>query len=151
MMGLRVIAPKPILSQDPYPVFNIADASLVELIAERHFEKPKESNAELFAPQPSFEDKLPPEPKPTKEAVQQAIKDQYKAVLDTWKAPKWKATEVKTFVNLWESSIKWNVSAGFNSSATGGLADIAAIPEKTREQFMNIYMAPPLLAAVKVS
>ncbi|PCD29826.1 hypothetical protein FGRA07_10830 [Fusarium graminearum] len=151
MMGLRVIAPKPTLSQDPYPVFDVADASLVELTAEKHFEKPKDSNAKLFAPQPSFEDQLPTEPKPTDEAIQKAIKDQYEAVLEAWKAPAWEATDVKAFVNLWESSLKWDVAAGFNSGSTGGLADIAAIPEKTKEQFMDIYMAPPLLSAAVVA
>lgn len=69
MMGIRVIAPKPILSEDPYPVFNVADASLVELIAERHFSKPQASNADLFAPQSSFKDNLPSKPKPTEEKV----------------------------------------------------------------------------------
>lgn len=151
MMGIRVIAPKPILSQDPYPVFNVADASLVELVADRHFHKPQASNAELFAPQPSFEDKLPSEPKPTEEEVQQAVRKQYEAVKTTWEEPLWKAPEVKTFVEVWENALKWNVDAGFNSAATHGLSDIAAIPKNMKEQFMDTYMAPPLLAAVKVA
>jgi hypothetical protein len=145
MMGLRVTAPKPILSQDPYPKFDIADASLVELTAERYFKKPKDSNAKLFAPQPSFEDRLPPDP--TKEETQQALKYQYDAVLEAWKAPVWEATDVKTFVSLWMSSLGWNVAAGSDGSSVGGLAEIAAIPEKTAEHFQDLYVAPALLAA----
>ncbi|KAI8207724.1 hypothetical protein K4K52_002067 [Colletotrichum sp. SAR 10_76] len=145
MMGLRVTAPKPILSHDPYPIFDVVDANLVELTAERHFEKPKDSNAKLFAPQPSFEDHLPPNP--TEEDIEQAIKDQYDSVLGKWKAPMWEATDVKTFVNLWQSSLGWDVAAGRKGGSDGGLADIAAIPEKTAEQFGDLYVAPPLLAA----
>ncbi|KAK7935993.1 hypothetical protein PG985_001488 [Apiospora marii] len=80
MMGLRITAPKPILSPDPYPAFDVADATLVELDAERHFEKPKVSNAKLFAPQPSLEDQLPPDPED--EVRKKAISDQYDAVLE---------------------------------------------------------------------
>ncbi|KAK7995737.1 hypothetical protein PG990_014510 [Apiospora arundinis] len=148
MMGLRVTAPKPIISQDPYPIFDVADASLVGLTAERHLTKPKKSNTKLFAPQPSFEDQLPPDP--TEEARQKAISNQYKAVLDHWKTPVWDKTAVKTFVNLWESSFGWSVVAGVGGIANGsggGLADIAAIPEKTAAHFADLYVAPPLLAA----
>ncbi|KAH6980177.1 hypothetical protein EDB82DRAFT_510319 [Fusarium venenatum] len=59
MMGPRIIAPKPILSCDPYLVFDIADATLIKPTADHSFEKQKKTNNKLSAPRPSLEDKLP--------------------------------------------------------------------------------------------
>lgn len=58
---------------------------------------------------------------------------------------------MKSFMEVWKKALKWDVNTGFNSAATHGLANITAIPEEMKKQFMDIYMAPPLLATVQVA
>ncbi|KAL8372578.1 hypothetical protein RB595_002087 [Gaeumannomyces hyphopodioides] len=122
LMGVLVTAPKPIKSRDNLPVYNIADATLVRLTAEKVFPKPAASNAD-------WEPAEPP-----KDAV-----EHYGAVLEVWKKPTLGSGGRRGFVDSWASAFGW----GQDKMA----GKMGAMPKKIRSRFEKLYVAAPLMTA----
>lgn len=122
LMGVLVTAPKPIKSRDNLPVYNIADATLVRLTAEKLFPKPAPSNAD-------WEPAEPP-----KDAVRH-----YGDVLEAWKKPALGSDGRRGFVDSWASAFGW----GQDKMA----GKMAAMPKKMRSRFEKLYVAAPLMTA----
>ncbi|KAH6632440.1 hypothetical protein F5144DRAFT_650477 [Chaetomium tenue] len=104
MMALRVIAPKPLRSHDPFDVVNAADAAREDLTAERPFPTPRPSN-KAWAALPSELDLLPETP--DRDAVREANERQYGAVRMGWGAPAWEREEREGFVEEWQKVMRW--------------------------------------------
>lgn len=123
MMGVDMMAPKAIMSPDPFPPFITADADLQELDADKPFPALVNSATEW---------------EPGKPYPDRKIEKQYDAVYDKWVTPTWgTGTDgQKGFVGGWAKALSWNVSA---------MSDIASIPEMLKRGFKNLYVAPPLL------
>ncbi|KAF5621321.1 uncharacterized protein FTJAE_11350 [Fusarium tjaetaba] len=122
MTGVRVTAPKPTMSPDPFPPYKVADADLQELTAERSF--PGMVTAEdAWAPVKPNDD----------------IKQRYEDVHDAWVSPALEEKSQQDFVGALAQSLGWG--------DVSQLKSIAAIPERLKRGFMNMYVASPLLTA----
>ena len=118
MAGVRLTAPPPHVSDDPYPVFNILDAELQELTAKKPFPEPEDSS----------EDWDPVEPLEGEE--------QWKIVRKKWAAPDWGEEKVQEeFVGGWAAALGWDV----------GLSQWAKMPKWVNDQFDKLYVAAPLI------
>ncbi len=137
MMGLRVIAPKPLRSRDPFDVVNAADAARETITADKSFPAPGPSN-DGWIPLPSKVDLLPDQPPPDKEAVRQANIAQYAAVKTAWETPVWKREETEGFVAEWQKALKWDEGIG--------LEKLVGMPAKVKANFDDLYVAAPLFA-----
>lgn len=120
-MGVQMTAPKAQIAPDPFPAFDVADASLQTLPSERAFP--------TIAP---VDPTWAPD-KPTGGA------EQYKAVLDTWVAPGWGTGQDGQggFVEKLAQKMKW--------ADPESLKSIAGIPDRLKSGFMNMYVAAPLM------
>ncbi|XDG01442.1 hypothetical protein ABKA04_001057 [Annulohypoxylon sp. FPYF3050] len=76
MSGVLFMAPPPVMSQDQLPVFNIKDAMLQEIDAEKGFPAEEYSSPDWEPDQPAI---VPSE--------------QWTAVHDIWKTPAWNPDE----------------------------------------------------------
>ncbi|EWG47682.1 hypothetical protein FVEG_07737 [Fusarium verticillioides 7600] len=122
MTGVRVTAPKPTMSPDPFPAYKVADADLQELTAERSF--PGMVTAEdAWAPV-----------KPNDDA-----KKRYEDIHDAWVSPAVGEKGQQDFVGTLAQSLGWG--------DVSQLKTIAGIPERLKRGFMNMYVASPLLTA----
>ncbi|KAI1457411.1 hypothetical protein F4805DRAFT_467424 [Annulohypoxylon moriforme] len=124
MMGVKITAPKPQLSDDPFPAFNVDDANLQRLTAEKPFPSFSDSD-QAWAPGVPFAD--------------EEVGKQFDAVYDGWTDPSMGSGDEgqKGFVGTLAQCMMWdNVS---------GLKDIAGIPERLKKSFMDLYVAAPLL------
>lgn len=122
MTGVRVTAPKPTMSPDPFPAYKVADADLQELTAKRNF--PGMVTAEdAWAPVKPNDD----------------IKQRYEDIHGAWVSPALEEKGQQDFVGALAQSLGW--------SDLGQLKSIAGIPERLKKGFMNMYVASPLLAA----
>ncbi|KAL7931801.1 hypothetical protein V8C35DRAFT_329162 [Trichoderma chlorosporum] len=134
MMGVKLTAPKAQIAPDPFPAFDVADASLQRLWATKPF--PTIANANT-----AWE---PVEPFKKKDEDEKEVEDfekQYAAVLDNWSNPSWGTEDdgQKGFVGILAESFKWD--------KPDALKSIAGIPERLKKGFMNMYVAAPLLTA----
>ncbi|PHH92176.1 hypothetical protein CDD83_8562 [Cordyceps sp. RAO-2017] len=122
MMGTVLTAPPPVMSQDRLPVFDIADATLVEIDGDP-----------LPAGQPSQETWTPDAPA---EGT-----GQWAAVHDKWKSPSWDAAGQggdgvqSQFVKTWAQTLGWDAA----------LAALAGLPKLLDGRFNEIYVAAPLM------
>lgn len=122
MTGVRVTAPKPTMSPDPFPAYKVADADLQELTAERP-----------FPAMVTAEDKWAPV-KPNDD-----VKKRYEDVHEAWASPVLGEKGQQVFVGALSQSLGW--------SDVSGLQSIAGIPDRLQKGFMNMYVASPLLTA----
>lgn len=134
MMGVKLTAPKAQMAPDPFPAFDVADASLERLWAVKPF--PTIANAN-----PAW---APVEPFKKKDDEGKEVEDfekQYAAVLDSWSNPSWGTEDngQKDFVGILAESFKWD--------KPDALKSIAGIPERLKKGFMKMYVAAPLLTA----
>ncbi|KAL7905450.1 hypothetical protein GGI35DRAFT_488372 [Trichoderma velutinum] len=134
MMGVKLTAPKAQMAADPFPAFDVADASLERLWAVKPF--PAIANANT-----AWE---PVEPFKKKDEHDKEVEDfekQYAAVLDSWSNPSWGAEDdgQRGFVGILAESFKWD--------KPDTLKSIAGIPDRLKKGFMNMYVAAPLLTA----
>ncbi|KAI9648823.1 hypothetical protein NHQ30_003464 [Ciborinia camelliae] len=116
MMGVLFIAPPPIIAADPFPAFNIEDASLVSLQAEKPF--------------PDFKD-AHPDWIPTKPAPGEK---QWKDVHDYWEKPVMGLPAQEDFVTMFKSAFAW-----------GDKISKWKMPERLGKKFDDLYIAAPLL------
>ncbi|KAF5639342.1 hypothetical protein F52700_4194 [Fusarium sp. NRRL 52700] len=122
MTGVRVTAPKPTMSPDPFPAYKVADADLQELTAERNF--PGMVTAEeAWAPVEPNDD----------------VKQRYEDLYDAWASPALEEKGQQDFVGALAQGLGW--------SDVSQLKSIAGIPERLKKGFMNMYVASPLLTA----
>ncbi|KAI1030068.1 hypothetical protein LB504_010367 [Fusarium proliferatum] len=122
MTGVRVTAPKPTMSPDPFPAYKVADADLQELTAERNF--PGMATAEdAWAPVKPSDD----------------VKQRYEDIHDAWVSPALEEKGQQDFVGALAQSLGW--------SDVSHLKSIAGIPDRLKKDFMNMYVASPLLTA----
>lgn len=120
MTGVRVTAPKPTMSPDPFPAYKVADADLQELTAERSF--PGMATAEdAWAPVKPNDD----------------VKQRYEDIHDAWVSPALEEKGQQDFVGALAQSLGW--------SDVSHLKSIAGIPERLKRGFMNMCVASPLL------
>ncbi|KAK3369577.1 hypothetical protein B0T24DRAFT_362258 [Lasiosphaeria ovina] len=133
MMGLRVIAPKPRRSKDPFDVVNAADAALERIDATKPFPPPEVSN-DAWVPLPSKVDLLPENP--DRGARLGANIAQYKAIKTGWEAPVWNGDERQGFVSEWQTAMRWGDL---------GLEKLVGMPVKVNKNFDDLYVAAPLL------
>ncbi|TWU71091.1 hypothetical protein ED733_002692 [Metarhizium rileyi] len=120
LAGVRLTAPPPHMSNDPYPVFSILDAELQALTAEKAFPEPQDSN-EAWDPA---------------ESLQTA--EQWQTVREKWAVPDWDqgASQVQQdFVSGWAAALGWDT----------GLSQWAKIPEWVNAQFDTLFVAAPLI------
>ncbi|KAF5590580.1 uncharacterized protein FSUBG_10796 [Fusarium subglutinans] len=122
MTGVRVTAPKPTMSPDPFPAYKVADADLQELTAERNL--PGMVTAEdAWAPVKPNDD----------------VKQRYEVIHDAWVSPVLEEKGQQDFVGVLAQSLGWN--------DVSGLKSVAGIPERLKKGFMNMYVASPLMTA----
>jgi hypothetical protein len=111
------------MSRDPFPVFNIQDATLQPLWAERPFPMSEASNQAL---EPATPAKGP---------------QQWKSVHDAWETPALGTGKEGQagFVSLWAKTFGWaeNILGEISSSMPGGLRD--------QKRFDKLFIAAPLL------
>ncbi|KAI1198695.1 putative transcriptional activator srcap-like protein [Nemania serpens] len=122
LAGIRLTAPPPRMSKDPYPVFDILDAELRELTAEKPFPKPDDCNQDFASAEP-LEDE-----------------EQWKIVKQKWGAPDWDGETgerhvQEEFVGGWTQALGWDA----------GLSQWAKIPRWVNDQFDKLYVAAPLV------
>ncbi|KAL6690779.1 hypothetical protein J3F84DRAFT_404137 [Trichoderma pleuroticola] len=134
IMGVQLTAPKAQMAPDPFPAFDVADASLERLKAVKPF--PAVANANT-----AWE---PVEPFKKKDEDDEEVEDfekQYAAVLDSWSNPSWGSEDdgQKGFVGILAESFKWDKPDSLKSTA--------GIPERLKKGFMKMYVAAPLLTA----
>lgn len=133
MMGIRLTAPPPILSKDPFPAYKIEDATLVRIKSAKRFPKPAGATA-AFGPAPAI----------TGETQAEKAK-QWTAVYDTWvaasdaQAQKVKESAKPGFVDKWAETLGWDASV---------LKGLGRMPRRLRNQkvFDNYYVAAPLIS-----
>ncbi|KAF5687797.1 hypothetical protein FDENT_5087 [Fusarium denticulatum] len=120
MTGVRVTAPKPTMSPDPFPAYKVADADLQELTAERNF--PGMVTAEdAWAPGEPNDD----------------VKQRYEDIYDAWVSPALQEKGQQDFVGALAQGLGWG--------DVSQLKSIAGIPERLKKGFMNMYVASSLL------
>lgn len=122
MAGVRVTAPKPTMSPDPFPAYVVADADLAELDAERPLPAIFDADA-AWAPVKSND----------------VVIEQYEAVHNAWSNPALGSGDdgQKGFVAALAESLRWD--------GASKLQDIAGIPDRLKRGFMNMYVASPLM------
>ncbi|PTD06143.1 hypothetical protein FCULG_00012381 [Fusarium culmorum] len=120
MTGVRVIAPKPTVSPDPFPAYNVADADLQELTAEKSLPTMMTVDS-AWAPVKPNED----------------VKKRYEDVHQAWMNPVVGESGQQGFVGTLAQSLGWG--------DVSGLKNIAGIPDRLKKGFMNMYVASPLL------
>jgi hypothetical protein len=121
MMGVLLQGPLAVMSKDTLKAFDILDAGLEDIPADKTF------------PDPGWSDESW-EPDEPKEGAAQ-----WDAVHVKWKSPDWndgEAKDVQTgFVDTWAKTFGWD-------SALSGLAKI---PKLLDERFNNLYVGAPLI------
>ncbi|KAG5661276.1 hypothetical protein KAF25_005398, partial [Fusarium avenaceum] len=121
IMGVLMQGPPAVMSEDTLKAFNILDAGLEDLPADKSF------------PDPEWSDKSWEPDEPKKGAAQ------WHAVHDKWKSPDWNERRSKDaqtgFVDTWAKTFGWD-------SALSGLAKI---PKLLDERFDNLYVNAPLI------
>lgn len=122
MTGVRVIAPKPTVSPDPFPAYKVADADLQELTAEKYLPTMMTVDS-AWAPVKPNED----------------VKKRYEDVHQAWMNPVVGESGQQGFVGTLAQSLGWG--------DVSGLKNIAGIPDRLKKGFMNMYVASPLLTA----
>jgi hypothetical protein len=122
MTGVRVTAPKPTMSPDPFPAYKVADADLQELTAVRNL--PDVVTAEdAWAPV-----------KPNDN-----FKQQYEDIHEAWVNPSLEEQGQQDFVGTLAQGLGW--------SDVSQLKSLAGIPERLKRGFMSMYVASPLLTS----
>ncbi|KAM0229925.1 hypothetical protein ACHAPO_009647 [Fusarium lateritium] len=119
MTGVRVIAPKPTMSPDPFPAYDVAGADIVEITADRRLPGIITVD-EAWAPVKPIDD----------------VEKRYEGIHQAWMSPVLGESGQKSFVDSLAQSFGWGDK---------GLQDIAKIPDRLKEGFMNMYVASPLL------
>ncbi|KAI0536511.1 hypothetical protein GGR58DRAFT_528184 [Xylaria digitata] len=124
MSGVQITAPKPTMSLDPFPAYEVADADLQRLLSERSFPAIIEAD-DAWGPDQQHADG--------------DIQEQYDAVVNAWSNPPLGEGDEgrQGFVGYLAEAFKWAVVDEMKS--------IAGIPERLRNGFMDLYVAAPLL------
>lgn len=119
MMGVRLTAPPPYMAPDKLPTFNIEDADLEELRAEKSFPNPTLSHTEWEPDDP------------------QTGVAQWKAAHDSWTNPAWGiGPEGQVgFVRKCAEALGWDNT----------MSQFAAFPVRLQEKFEELYVAAPLM------
>ncbi|KAM0188806.1 hypothetical protein ACHAPI_010415 [Fusarium lateritium] len=120
MMGVLMQGPPAVMSEDTLEAFDILDAGLEDLPADKNF------------PDPGWSDKSWEPDEPKKSA------SQWDVVHNKWKSPDWnegEARDVQTsFVDTWANTFGWDAA----------LSGFAKIPKLLDERFNNLYIGAPL-------
>jgi hypothetical protein len=132
MMGLSLLSPKPFRSHEPFDVFDAEDANMSRITARKNFPGP-EYASDLWTPQLSKVDRLPEEA--TEDEKREAVKGQYKEVIDMWESPVWKVDETTRFVEEWADLFGWDAK----------LSQSARLPDKLKKGFNDLYVAAPVI------
>ncbi|KAF4986973.1 hypothetical protein FGRMN_10596 [Fusarium graminum] len=119
MMGIEVTAPKSIKSPDPFPPFDMQDASLDPISAIDPFPVLIDSDTD-WSPAD----------------VQPVVQEQYAAVLNSWVSPTLGTGAAASTATVWAQALGWN---------TQTLASQAPIPPVIKANFNNLYIAAPLV------
>ncbi|RKK25000.1 hypothetical protein BFJ66_g15705 [Fusarium oxysporum f. sp. cepae] len=122
MTGVRVTAPRPTMSPDPFPAYKVADADLQELTAERKLPV-------MVTAENAWEPVKPND----------VVKQRYEDIHEAWVNPSLKEEGQQSFVGALAEGLGW--------SDVGQLKSLAGIPERLKRGFMNMYVASPLLTA----
>ncbi|KAA8647060.1 hypothetical protein EYZ11_008797 [Aspergillus tanneri] len=119
MMGLQLTAPPPTLSPDKLPQFNIEQADLQRIPAEKPFPPCVPSHPEW-------------EPDTAHGT------SQWTEVRDHWATPDWSTGEdgQKGFVETWAKTFRWDSEF---------LSTLAPMPQTLKKDFLNLYVAAPLM------
>lgn len=119
MMGVLLTAPPPNMAPDKLPTFNIEDADLQEIPAEKNFPNPNLSHTEWEPDDP------------------QSGVAQWKAVQDSWTNPTWGigSEGQMGFVGKWAEVFGWDTA----------MSKLAAFPWGLQERFEELYVVAPLM------
>ncbi|KAI0901553.1 hypothetical protein F4806DRAFT_490030 [Annulohypoxylon nitens] len=140
MSGVLLMVPPPVMSQDRLPVFNVMDAMLQEIDAEKGFPAEEYSS---------------PDWEPDQSTV--VPSEQWTAVHDKWKSPAWNTDEydedvltecdrevevqedtrdVQTqFVKSWAEAFQWD----------SALSTLARMPRMLDKRFNELFVAAPMM------
>ncbi|KAI1406916.1 hypothetical protein F5Y13DRAFT_183807 [Hypoxylon sp. FL1857] len=126
MAGVLITAPKATIAPDPFPPYQVADADLQTLLSEKPFPALATADDAWAPDQPSTGDN---------------VKEQYDAVYGAWNNASTSPGNgvQKGFVELLAKTMQWK-TAGISGDAQL----VPGIPY-TEEEFMNSYVAAPLL------
>ncbi|KNB01346.1 hypothetical protein FOXG_04614 [Fusarium oxysporum f. sp. lycopersici 4287] len=119
---VRVTAPRPTMSPDPFPAYKVADADLQELTAERKLPV-------MVTAENAWEPVKPND----------VVKQRYEDIHEAWVNPSLKEEGQQSFVGALAEGLGW--------SDVGQLKSLAGIPGRLKRGFMNMYVASPLLTA----
>ncbi|ENH66737.1 hypothetical protein FOC1_g10007387 [Fusarium oxysporum f. sp. cubense race 1] len=122
MTGVRVTAPRPTMSPDPFPAYKVADADLQELTAERKLPV-------MVTAENAWEPVKPND----------VVKQRYEDIHEAWVNPSLKEEGQQSFVGALAEGLGW--------SDASQLKSLAGIPERLKRGFMNMYVSSPLLTA----
>ncbi|KAI2465290.1 hypothetical protein F4781DRAFT_35927 [Annulohypoxylon bovei var. microspora] len=148
MSGVLFMAPPPVMSQDRLPVFNIIDATLQQIDAEKGFPALEFSSPDWEPDQPTIDPS-----------------EQWTAVHDKWKTPAWNTDDYdddgdddddaealteggheikveedtrdvqKQFVLSWAEAFQWD----------SALSTIAQMPRMLDKRFNELFVAAPMM------
>lgn len=110
------------MSPDPFPAYEVADADLQELTAERKLPV-------MVTAENAWEPVKPND----------VVKQRYEDIHEAWVNPSLKEEGQQSFVGALADGLGW--------SDVGQLKSLAGIPERLKRSFMNMYVASPLLTA----
>ncbi|KAI3326680.1 hypothetical protein HD806DRAFT_413055 [Xylariaceae sp. AK1471] len=120
LAGVRLTAPPPKESVDPYPAFDLADAESQDLSADKPFLIPKDASKN-WEPARALEGK-----------------QQWEVVREKWATPDWAmfGEEVQEeFIGGWAAALGWDTD----------LSKWAKMPTRMYDQFDTLYVAAPLI------
>jgi hypothetical protein len=120
MMGVLLLGPPAVMSEDTLKAFDILDAGLLDITGQK-FPNEEWSDAKW-------------EPEKPKEGA-----EQWGIVHEKWKSPDWndnKTKDVQTsFVDMWASKFGWG----------DALSGLGKIPKFLDERFNDLYVGAPLV------
>ncbi|KAI1773210.1 hypothetical protein F4818DRAFT_120559 [Hypoxylon cercidicola] len=138
MAGVLITAPKPTMAPDPFPAYDVADADLVELDAEKAFPTLADADAAWAPAKPLTGNGS---------GNGGGVQNQYDAVLRTWSVPPLGSDEEgrQGFVGALAAAFKWDLADGM-ARIVDEFKSKAGMPERLKSGFMDLYVAAPLLS-----
>ncbi|KAF4947853.1 hypothetical protein FGADI_10091 [Fusarium gaditjirri] len=132
MMGVSLIAPPPLMSQDKLQTFKILDANLERILSKEGFPDERQAVQDWDPVEPLHDDSIPV-------GSPGRYKKQFEEIHMKWEKPDWnqiQGADVQTdLVSRWAKAFNWDES----------LSKIAKIPDLVNKRFTNLYLESPLL------
>lgn len=148
MAGVLITAPKPTMAPDPFPAYDVADADLVELDAEKAFPTLADADAAWAPAKPlTGNGNSSGNGSGNSNGNGGGVQNQYDAVRSTWSDPPLGSDEEgrQGFVVALATAFKWDLADGM-TRIVDEFKSMAGMPERLKSGFMDLYVAAPLLS-----